>query len=93
MFFFRPAIINFIFFFRLCCNNLSLAEEIGLPDSLDSALSSSSLREVDLSYNYNIQLCITQLIKALENSQSKVETLRSTYVFSIYDYTECCAIN
>lgn len=86
LFFFRPALINFIFIFRLCCNNLSLAEKIGLPNSLDSALISSSQREVDLSYNYNIQLCITQLIKALENSQSKVETLRSTYVFSIYDY-------
>ncbi|XP_075888449.1 NACHT, LRR and PYD domains-containing protein 3-like isoform X1 [Nelusetta ayraudi] len=63
-------------FALLCCNNLSLAEKIGLPDSLDSALISSSLREVDLSYNSNIQLCITQLIEALENSQSKVETLR-----------------
>lgn len=71
------VIINFVSISRLCCHNRSLAENIGLPNSLHLALSSSSLREVDLSYNYYSQGCIEHLIKAWEYSHSKIETLRS----------------
>lgn len=65
------------FCFRLCCDDLPVVEAI-YQNIWDSALNSSSLREVDVSYNHNVaNWCLHQLLKSLEIQQSNVETLRS----------------